>query len=122
MVQASSNAAVWLFPKGTVEDGEKAKVCAVRETCEEAGVVGSLGKKLGEWHFANAPKVLHKMWILYVEEEYSATDKRWKERKKRLRQWVTPKAARELITSLPPGVQRPELVEILDAALAELDQ
>jgi len=69
---------VWLYPKGGVEEHEEAKMSAIRETREEAGVIGRLGPKLGSYK-SSTGKEVHKMWILFVEEEYDETDKRWKE-------------------------------------------
>lgn len=40
----------------------------------------------------------------------------WKERKKRNRQWHTFESARELLTSVPPEIVRPQLAEMLQAA------
>ena len=40
LVTARRNPKTWIFPKGTIEDGETAAQAAVREAREEAGVVG----------------------------------------------------------------------------------
>lgn len=40
----------------------------------------------------------------------------WKERNKRKRTWHSIDSARELLTSLPETLRRPQLVEILQAA------
>lgn len=39
----------WLFPKGSVEDGETSLAAAKRETIEEAGVMGDTTVRLGSW-------------------------------------------------------------------------
>jgi 8-oxo-dGTP pyrophosphatase MutT (NUDIX family) len=40
LVTAKRNRRRWIFPKGNIEPGETAEEAAVRETREEAGVVG----------------------------------------------------------------------------------
>jgi len=96
MVESRWVPGVWLYPKGGIEEGEIPKVAALRETREEAGVFGKLGPKLGSWKF-QASKQVHKMFLLFVEEEMNAKDPRWKERKVRARQWLTFSEAKKLI-------------------------
>lgn len=116
LVQSRWTPEVWLFPKGGVENEESAKAAAVRETTEEAGVIGDLGPKLGTWTFERSPKAKHKMWLLFVTTEYPAESKLWKERKKRLRAWHSFEGAKTVLTEIPEDTQRPELLQILDAA------
>lgn len=121
LVQSRWVPKVWLYPKGGVEDGETAKEAAVRETREEAGVVGRVGTKLGKFKSVANGQTL-RIWILYVDEVLDDTDKRWKERKKRARTWVTFSEARTLMTKLdPPDLIRPELLDILQHAQAILE-
>jgi 8-oxo-dGTP pyrophosphatase MutT (NUDIX family) len=115
LVQSRWTPAVWLFPKGTVESGELAKEAAVRETREEAGVAGILGPKLGSWYSKGTDQKL-KIWLLFVSEQYPASDKRWKERKKRLREWHTFDSAHRKMTIVPEDVARPELADVLETA------
>lgn len=117
-VQSRWTPAIWLFPKGGVEDGEKAEAAAVRETKEEAGVAGGLGPKLGTWRFTKDAGKKHKMWLLVVDEVYEKKDKRWKERNKRKRQWLTFDECRVLIGDglVDQTLRRPELIEMLDKA------
>jgi 8-oxo-dGTP pyrophosphatase MutT (NUDIX family) len=42
LVSAKRNPDNWIFPKGHIEKGESAEAAALRETKEEAGVVGKL--------------------------------------------------------------------------------
>jgi 8-oxo-dGTP pyrophosphatase MutT (NUDIX family) len=42
LVTAKQNPRNWIFPKGHIEKGETAEAAALRETREEAGVVGKL--------------------------------------------------------------------------------
>lgn len=122
VVQSRWTPAIWLFPKGGVEPGESGKEAAQRETREEAGVAGALGPKLGEWRFAKAADQKHKMWLLFVADEYGPADKRWKERKKRAREWMSVAAARTRIGDglEDQALRRPELTEMLDRAVALL--
>lgn len=124
LVQSRWTPAVWLFPKGGVEEGETGKEAGVRETREEAGVEGALGPKLGEWHFTKDAGQKHKMWLLFVTQQFGDDDKRWKERKKRKRQWLSIEAAERLIG---PGMKdqtlvRPELTEMLAAAVEKIKE
>lgn len=107
---------MWLFPKGGIEDDESAKQAATRETCEEGGVIGNLGPKLGSWKFMRSSKQSQKMWILFVTTEYESDSKQWKERKKRLRAWHTFAEARQVLTCIPEETQRPELLDMLASA------
>jgi 8-oxo-dGTP pyrophosphatase MutT (NUDIX family) len=122
VVQSRWTPTIWLFPKGGVEPGENAKGAATRETCEEAGVAGVLGPKLGSWRFTKALEQKHKMWLLFVTEEYGSADRRWKERKKRRREWLGLEACRLRIGDglLDQEQRRPELMEMLDRTVAIL--
>lgn len=122
VVQSRWTPAIWLFPKGGVEVDEKAKAAAVRETTEEAGVTGALGPKLGTWRFAKDAGQKHKMWLLVVDDVYDSSDSRWKERKKRKRQWVSIHECRTLIGDglQDQTLRRPELMEMLDKAVGAM--
>jgi 8-oxo-dGTP pyrophosphatase MutT (NUDIX family) len=123
VVQSRWTPAIWLFPKGGVEAGENGKEAAVRETREEAGVAGLLGPKLGCWRFTKAADQKHKMWLLFVDEVYGDGDRRWKERKKRRREWLLVEQCRRRIGDglVDQELRRPELMEMLDRAVAVLD-
>jgi len=47
LVRAKRDPSKWIFPKGHVEDGESLTETAVRETLEEAGVVGEAIESIG---------------------------------------------------------------------------
>lgn len=112
---------VWLFPKGTVEPNESPKQAAVRETCEEAGVIGICGPKLGVWRTTKGEDQKIKLWLLFVTQQYSATDKHWKERAKRSREWHSFPSAHHKMASLDPSLARPELADVLETARLVLD-
>jgi len=99
---------VWLFPKGGVEKDESAKESAIRETREEAGVIGRLVGKLGTFD-SSTSKEEHKMFVLMVDEECDLKDKRWKERGKRERKWFSFKEADNVMKNLDESLRRPEL-------------
>ncbi|KAH6806713.1 nudix hydrolase-like protein 17 [Perilla frutescens var. frutescens] len=83
-----------MFPKGGWELDEDIELAASRETLEEAGVVGQLGKKLGEWIFkSKSQEKYHEgsMFPLYVTEVLDV----WPEKSVRQRVWVSVNEARE---------------------------
>ena len=48
LVRAKRDPSAWIFPKGHIEPGETARVTAVRETREEAGVDGEAFGEIGD--------------------------------------------------------------------------
>jgi len=117
---------VWVFPKGGVKKVEKPKVAAVRETREEGGVTGTLGAKLGTFEFKHGPQ---KMWLLYVDTVMADDDPAWAERVNRPRRWVSladapawlsPTPEQQAASGARSRRQRPELLAVLDAAVAAL--
>ena len=48
LVRAKRDPSKWIFPKGHIEPGETARVTAVRETREEAGVEGQALGTIGD--------------------------------------------------------------------------
>lgn len=81
----------WIVPKGTIESGESAAECAVREAVEEAGVVGLLTDDfLGRYRYPkNGLRCSVAVYGLRVSE---ALD-RWPEDGLRKRVWVRPREA-----------------------------
>lgn len=107
----------WIFPKGGVEANETAVEAAARETCEEGGVIGHLGPKLGCWKYNRGTKrSIHSMWLLFVHTEHGPGCLQWTERHYRARQWYSFEDARRQFTRIPIHLRKPQLVEILSAA------
>ncbi|KAJ8753690.1 hypothetical protein K2173_026366 [Erythroxylum novogranatense] len=84
-----------LFPKGGWEEDESMEDAALRETREEAGVVGIVENKLGKWSYpSKRDGKMHDghMFPLLVEEQLDE----WPEKNFRKRQWVNVNEAREV--------------------------
>ena len=64
LVKARRDPTVWIFPKGHVEDGETAEQTALRETQEEAGVIGRILAPLGALEFESGGRPLHVDYFL----------------------------------------------------------
>ncbi|GER54158.1 nudix hydrolase homolog 18 [Striga asiatica] len=83
-----------MFPKGGWELDEDIELAASRETLEEAGVIGLLGEKLGEWRFkSKSQEKYHEgsMFPLLVTEELDT----WPEKNVRRRVWMKVNEAKE---------------------------
>mmetsp|Transcript_53308 Transcript_53308/g.116250 ORF Transcript_53308/g.116250 Transcript_53308/m.116250 type:complete len:224 (+) Transcript_53308:388-1059(+) len=78
LVRSRKHPAHFIFPAGGVERGEGMADAAARETHEEAGVAGSLGRYLGE---LVDEKSRTAMFALHVEREDAAFQEVWRERK-----------------------------------------
>ncbi|KAL2554827.1 Nudix hydrolase 17 [Forsythia ovata] len=92
---SSQKSSSMMFPKGGWEIDEDIELAASRETLEEAGVIGSLGDKLGEWVFKSKRQdKFHEgtMFSLLVTEELDV----WPEKNVRQRKWMTVNEAREV--------------------------
>lgn len=117
LVQSQVTPSRWLFPKGGVEADETAVDAAMRETCEEGGVIGQVGPKLGCWKCNRGSKPsIHNMWLLFVHVEHGPDCNEWTERHQRARRWYSFDGARAQLNLVPAHLRRPELVEILAAA------
>ncbi|XP_021292122.1 nudix hydrolase 4-like [Herrania umbratica] len=94
LVINAQNGQGMLFPKGGWEKDETMEAAAIRETLEEAGVVGNLECKLGKWSYkSKRQSKFHEghMFPLLVKQELD----RWPEENVRNRKWVTVSEARE---------------------------
>ncbi|KAL3642796.1 Nudix hydrolase 21, chloroplastic [Castilleja foliolosa] len=84
-----------LFPKGGWEIDESIEDAALRETIEEAGVVGDVENKLGKWSFTsknNETWYEGHMFPLLVKEELEF----WPEKDVRQRIWISVSEARNV--------------------------
>ena len=99
----------WIVPKGRVEPGEEARVTALRETGEEAGLRGEVRWALGSFDQPRGHAVAR--IEAYALEVVEVLDE-WPERHERKRAWF------ELEHALG-FVDRPEVRAMLQA-LAEL--
>lgn len=120
LVQSRWTEGSWSFPKGGVEEGETGVSAAVRETVEEGGVMGVVAAKLGLWTLHRGVRARLRMWLLVVDKELPADDSRWAERSHRVRAWFSFPAAHDRLAHDHHG-PRPELLQVLDAATAALD-
>ncbi|XP_022841497.1 nudix hydrolase 18, mitochondrial-like isoform X2 [Olea europaea var. sylvestris] len=94
LISSQKNSSM-MFPKGGWEIDEDIELAASRETLEEAGVIGLLGDKLGEWIFKSKKQdKFHEgsMFSLLVTEELDV----WPEKNVRQRKWMTVNEAREV--------------------------
>jgi diphosphoinositol-polyphosphate diphosphatase len=88
-----------MFPKGGWELDEDIKLAVSRETLEEAGVIGVIQNKLGEWIFkSRSQEKYHEasMFSMLVTEELDV----WPEKDVRQRVWMTVDEAREACSHL----------------------
>ncbi|KAH6760080.1 nudix hydrolase-like protein 21 [Perilla frutescens var. hirtella] len=82
-----------MFPKGGWEVDESIEEAALRETVEEAGVVGDVEHKLGKWSFNSKNRdTLYEghMFPLLVKEQLEF----WPEKDIRQRKWLSVREAR----------------------------
>ena len=66
LIESRRHADRWTLPAGGVERGERAEQAALRETKEEAGLVGQLGRRVCS---VSDAKSYTTMWALYVTSE-----------------------------------------------------
>tara|TARA_B110001452_G_scaffold249556_1_gene237194 strand:+ start:553 stop:1161 length:609 start_codon:yes stop_codon:yes gene_type:complete len=80
LIRSRKHPEVFTFPAGAVERGETYAQAAARETLEEAGVTGRLGRRLCE---VRDEKTRTSLFVLHVEEERAT----WQEAHERERVW-----------------------------------
>ncbi|PYH77934.1 diadenosine and diphosphoinositol polyphosphate phosphohydrolase [Aspergillus uvarum CBS 121591] len=112
MIQSAGRGG-WVLPKGGWETDENSpQQAACREAWEEAGVICTVHKDLGQIPdmrpstllSTTAPKASYQFFEVTVDRE----EEQWPEMHKRKRQWVTYKQAADALAS------RPELLEALN--------
>ncbi|XVE63939.1 hypothetical protein DITRI_Ditri07aG0060900 [Diplodiscus trichospermus] len=97
LVISAQNGKGVLFPKGGWEKDESMERAAIRETLEEAGVLGNIEFKLGKWSYkSKRQSIFHEahMFPLLVKEELD----HWPEKNIRQRKWVCFFCCKKLIT------------------------
>jgi bis(5'-nucleosidyl)-tetraphosphatase len=80
LVRAKRDPTLWIFPKGHIERGETSEDAALRETREEAGIVGDLVKPIGgPVNFHNGRyDVTVQYYLIRPVKEFDETDGRAK--------------------------------------------
>ncbi|MEO7962958.1 MAG: NUDIX domain-containing protein [Gemmatimonadaceae bacterium] len=109
LVRSRRRSRSWIFPKGTVERGEKAEDAALREAHEESGVVGDVVCELGKPVTRRSAKrvVRVRYFLVRRSDEMESPEGR----KKR---WLVPWRAFRLLA-------RSDSRQLLLLALRELD-
>ena len=64
IVRAKKDPSHWIFPKGHIELGESEETAAARELKEEAGVIGSIGPRLGVLSFESGKEQVEVAYYL----------------------------------------------------------
>jgi 8-oxo-dGTP pyrophosphatase MutT (NUDIX family) len=97
----------WAVPKGSLYEGEHARDAAIRETEEEAGLIGYLERKpLGRYYFTRAKETY--LVEVYLMRVTTVLD-HWLEARLRKRRWIAIDIAAELVrTELQPFVHSVE--------------
>ncbi|KAG2664749.1 hypothetical protein I3760_16G098100 [Carya illinoinensis] len=95
LVVSSQKGQGMMFPKGGWETDETVEDAAMRETHEEAGVVGKVENCLGNWQYkSKRQSIMHEVYMfsLLVNKQLD----RWPEKNLRERRWMTVAEAREV--------------------------
>lgn len=102
----------WIVPKGSVDRGEEIRDAAIRETEEEAGLLGVLSRKpLGRYLHVNSGGSCHvDVYLMRVTEELD----HWMEDRRRRRRWMAvPDAAERLRKELRQFVHAVERLVVI---------
>ena len=95
LVISTQNGIGMQFPKGGWETDESMEQAALRETIEEAGVVGNIQSKLGKWFYkSKRQNAVHEgfMFSLLVKKQLE----NWPEKNSRTRRWMSVNEAKEV--------------------------
>jgi 8-oxo-dGTP pyrophosphatase MutT (NUDIX family) len=93
----------WVVPKGSLYEGERSQDAAIRETMEEAGLVGNLERRpLGRYRFTRAnERYVVEVFLMRVTMVLDY----WLEARLRRRRWIAVDRAAALVgTELQPFV------------------
>jgi 8-oxo-dGTP pyrophosphatase MutT (NUDIX family) len=93
----------WVVPKGSLDQGERSRDAAIRETEEEAGLIGDVERKpLGHYYFTRAnERYVVEVYLMHVTMVLD----HWLEAGVRRRRWIAvDKAATLVRTELQPFV------------------
>ena len=93
----------WILPKGSLDEGEQWRDAAIRETEEEAGLLGELApRRLGRYEFTRS-KERYVVEVFLMRVTVVLDD--WLEANERKRRWIAiDKAATLVGTELQPFV------------------
>lgn len=108
LVTARKDRSRWIFPKGHIEPGERARDTAVRELAEEAGIKGRVIGALGTTKFRLRGQDIQVRYFL-IEARRSVPRTERRERK-----WFRHGAARKRLDF-------PEARRLLDRAIDKLE-
>lgn len=100
LLVTSRGAGRWVLPKGWPEGGEALSETALREAAEEAGVEGLVsGQELGRYFYGKAqPSGYARRCEVHVFPlKVETVAKKWPEKNKRKRQWVSPGQAAAMV-------------------------
>ena len=85
----------WVFPAGTVEEGETLQEAAIRECKEESGYMVEVGDKIKALEIEESNKISH--FTFYLAQVVGETDDYEKDRK---RKWVSRNGLLNTITDV----------------------
>src|SRR5262245_32260109 len=87
----------WVVPKGSLDEGERSRDAAIRETEEEAGLIGDREHKpLGRYRFTRAKERYEvEVYLMHVTIVLDY----WQEAGQRRRRWITVDKAAALVRS-----------------------
>jgi 8-oxo-dGTP pyrophosphatase MutT (NUDIX family) len=104
----------WSLPKGCVEPGDTLPKTAIKESWEEAGLLGRLcGEPIGTYRYEKAGSVLSV--VVYLMEVIAHEDD-WDEAEIRERKWFTLHEATDLLAQHPVQKLLPRAGALLGAA------
>lgn len=114
LIESINTPGQWAFPGGSLDPGEEVATCAIRETGEECGAVGSLGAFLGSFENEKNWSYIFLMRVHTVHDSdnewWTDPDSAYESDGRRRRRWFRLESARPLL--------KKDGVQILDAFLA----